>query len=237
MTSLPSVAARRAHRAPVSMPRWILVSAAALYLAAATAALMVLRPALLQLVDVPSAPELVVMAKGLDRLLVVLLYVPPVAAMLAAMAIWVVAGSRRTEREFLFWLFLGLVPFAVEHFGNSFVVFFRERPTSPGEVIALTQAFSPGPRLVAELAGWDLGPSTYFWTTAFSLAALAAIYCWGRAATVASARQRPDGSRRKPDGFEQAVGYLHAAGYYVGAATIVYVLSAPAIRIFLSVAG
>ena len=217
--------------------RWILATGLALYTAAGTAALMILRPILGELVDVPTVPQLAVMGRGLQRLLIVFVYVPSMACVLTMAAIWVMAGSRRLDGKFLAWLFAGLLPFAFEHAGNSIVVFLRDRPTTPAEVISLTHAFSPGPRLAADLFGWTLGPQAFYWMSALSLAGLVAIYCWGRALAIASAPRISTGTGRPPDAFDRWIGIARAAVIYVGAASVVFFLSAPAIRIFLAVVG
>lgn len=218
-------------------PLWILGVGLALYAAAATVALIILRPILCQLVDVPTVPELAVMGRGLQRLLIVFLYVPSLACVLTMAAVWVMARERRADGKFLGWLFAGLLPFAFEHAGNSMVVFLRDRPTTPAEVISLTHAFSPGPRLAAEVLGWTPGPQEFYWMSAFSLAGLIAIYCWGRALAIADAPTTRTGNSRSPDAFDRWLGIARAGMIYLVAVGIVFVLSAPAIRIFLSLVG
>jgi hypothetical protein len=206
-------------------------------MAAATVALIILRPALSDLVDVPSLPQLAAMGKGLQRLLIVFLYLPSVACVLTMLAIWIFAGQRRGDGRFLTWLFAGLLPFALEHAGNSLVVLLREHPSTPGEVISSTHAFRPGPRLVAELLDWKFGPAAFFWMSAFSLAALAAIYCWGRAVAITSAATGGTGRGRPPDAFDGWLGIVRAAMIYSAAVAVVFVLSGPAIRLFLALVG
>jgi hypothetical protein len=218
-------------------PLWILAAGLALYAAAATAALMILRPILRELVDVASIPQLAVMARGLQRLLILFLYVPSIACILTMAALWFMAGKRRVDGAFLTWLFAGLLPFAFEHAGNSMVVFLRDRPTTPAEVILLTHAFSPGPRLAAELFDWTLGPQVFYWMSAFSLAGVIAIYCWGHAVAIASAPVTSSGISRLPDSFDKWIGIARAGVIYVVASSVVFFLSQPAIRIFLSLVG
>jgi hypothetical protein len=235
---MSTVELHRQHPTPISAgnPPWILASGLALYAAAATAALLILRPALGDLVDVPSVPQHAVMGRGLQRLLIVFLYVPSMACVLTMTAVWTMGGQHRADRKFLTWLFAGLLPFASEHAGNSMVVFLSDRPTTPAEVISLTHAFSPGPRLAAELLGWNFGPQAFFWMSAFSLAAVIAIYCWGRALAIAGAPKTLTGNRL-PDAFERWLGIARAGIVYSVAVAVVFVLSPPAIRIFLSLVG
>lgn len=233
---------RESHRLPAGTisagePLWVLAAGLALYTAAATAALMILRPILGVLVDVPSVPQLAAMARGLQRLLILFLYVPSIACILTMAAVWLMAGKRRMDGAVLTWLFAGLLPFAFEHAGNSVVVFLRDRPTTPAEVILLTHAFSPGPRLVAELFDWTLGPHFFYWMSAFSLAGLIAICCWGRALAIASAPVTSSGRSRPPDAFDKWSGMARAGVIYAVAAFVVFFLSAPAIRLFLSLVG
>lgn len=218
-------------------PLWILMAGLALYTAAATAALAILRPVLGALVDVPSLPQLAAMSRGLQRLLIVFLYLPSMACVLTMLAVWILAGESRADGRFLTWLFAGLLPFALEHAGNSMVVFLRDRPTTPAEVISLTHAFSPGPRLAAELFGWTFGAAAFYWMSAFSVAGLAAIYCWGRALAIASAPSTRTRTSRAPDAFDRWLGIARAGVMYSVAVALVFVLSPPAIRIFLSLVG
>ena len=222
---------------PVMEPLRILVVGVGLYVAAATATLVMLRPILGELLDVPTAPQLTVMGRGLQRLLIAFLYVPSVAAILTIATLWVSGGPRRRKTEFLAWLYAGFFPFALEHIGNAIVVFLRDRPTNPAEVIALTNAFSPGPRLVAETFDWTLGPHTFYWLSAFSLAGLGAVYCWGRALIIASADESGTRTLRAPDRFDRWTSIARAGGVYVIAVAIVSASSAVAIRTFLSLFG
>jgi hypothetical protein len=204
------------------------------YIAAATASLLVLRPALADMLAIPSAPEVLAMSRGLQRLLIVLLYVPSMACVLTTSIVWLLARERRNQPAVLLWLFAAFVPFALEHAGTALVVLLREPPASPGDVIASTQAFSFGPRLLTEAAGWKLGAISSYWAAALSLPAALAIYCWGRALAVAGvATQRT----RRPDTFDNIVTASEAAIVYVLCAGIVLLFGPPTLRLFMALVG
>jgi hypothetical protein len=212
----------------------VLLLGAGIYFGAATASLLVLRPALSDLLAIPSAPEVLAMSRGLQSLLILLLYVPSMACLLTSATVWLLAGERRNQPAVLLWLFAAFVPFAIEHAGTALVVILREPPASPGDVIASTQAFSFGPRLLAEAAGWRLGAISSYWAAALSLPAVVATYCWGRALAVAGvATQRA----RRPDTFDNIVTASEAAIAYVICAGIVLLFGPPTLRLFMALAG
>lgn len=215
-------------------PRTVLLLGLGIYIAAATASLPVLRPALADLLAIPSAPQALAMSRGLQRLLIVLLYVPSMACVLTTAIIWLLARERRNHPAVLLWLFAAFVPFAIEHAGTALVVILRQPPATPGEVLASTQAFSFGPRLLTEVAGWKLGAISSYWAAALSLPAAVATYCWGRTLAVAGVSiQRA----RRPDAFDNIVAASEAAIVYVICAAVVFLVGPPTLRLFMALAA
>ncbi|HEX2780712.1 MAG TPA: hypothetical protein VHM30_14520 [Gemmatimonadaceae bacterium] len=127
-----------------------------------------------------ASPRLTFLEHGLTRLTAAVAYLPPVAPtlLLLGAALWV--GPVRRAPTVARWLSLGAVPLAADAVLRALGTLLAPPPANAGELLDLPMRFSPGPRLLADLAGVQLGPSLQYWTVVCSAAAIIVVYCVAR---------------------------------------------------------
>lgn len=126
-------------------------------------------------------PRLIILEQGLTRLAAAVAYLPPVAptVLVLGTALWV--GPMRRDHAVARWLSLAAAPLAADAALRALGALLAPRPANVGELLDLPMRFSPGPRLVADLAGVPLAPVVQYWAVVCSAAAIAVVYCVARA--------------------------------------------------------
>ena len=186
----------RASRAPrtrgrsVSGARAIVLASIALHMIAASALYSLLVGKLYVFLE--DTPRLIVLENGLVRLLAVSVFLPPVAPtlLLIATALWL--GDTRGPKSSML-LGYGAMALATDTLLRLLGVWLAPPPANVGDLLDLPARFSPGPRMLAALAGYEVtGSGFVYWSVVCSIAALIVVYC------VAGALLEAERSRMDP---------------------------------------
>jgi hypothetical protein len=127
-------------------------------------------------------PRLIVLERGLVRILGASIFLPPVApsVLLIATALWV-GGERRVPIVGRLLSMAALV-LAADSALRLIGVLLAAPASTVGELIDLPARYSPGPRMVAAVFGVDVtGNALVYWSVVCSAAALTSVVLAGRA--------------------------------------------------------
>lgn len=197
----PGDVARRWRRARVQrlFPVAPVVAACiAVHLLAAAAVYHDLARDLYALFD--ATPRLLVLERGLTRLTAASVFLPPVipTALVAVVALWL--GAARRCDDVARWLALALVPLAADGVLRAVGVLIAPPPSNMGELLDLPARFSPGPRLLLDLAGIRPSANVMYWAVVTTIAAVVSAWCVARALLAAEDAEREAAGRRNRRG-------------------------------------
>lgn len=225
--------------APRLAPAWIVAASLAVHATSASLMLLRLAPLLHERLAASANPEhALALERGLQRLLVAQLVVPPVVPLLVAAGVAFAVRRARHLTAVRFWLAAGLVPVAVEQLGRLVDVWLADAPGTPGDVFTLAGRFSLGARPLFDLASVEPGPIAAHWLGVVTVTAIASGLAWAHALAIADrAYGRPRGTSDAPppDAWWRAVG--HVAGGWIAAGVLSQAGAAVAVPSFLSIAG
>lgn len=148
-------------------------------------------------VALADTPRLVVLERGLVRILAASIFLPPVAPtlLLLAAAVWV--GRERREPAVGRLLSAGALALAADSACRLLGVLLAAPASSVGELIDMPARFSPGPRMLASAVGHEVsGHALVYWSVVCSFAAIAVVVLTARA-VVESERARLDPVERR----------------------------------------
>lgn len=171
---------RRARPVGSTFPAALLVAGCvALHLLAASVVYHDVARDLYALFD--ATPRLLVLERGLVRLTAATVFLPPVipTLLLVGAALWV--GRARRLPEVARWLALAALPLAVDGVLRAVGVMIAPAPATIGDLLDLPTRFSPGPRLVLDLAGIRPPASIVYWSVVCTVAAGFSAWCVARA--------------------------------------------------------
>lgn len=126
-------------------------------------------------------PRLLVLERGLVRLLAVSVYMPPFAptVLLSATTFWV--GAARREPNVAHTLSYGALAIASDSLLRLLGTWLAQPVATVGEVLDLPVRYSPGPRMVAALLGHEVtGSTVLYWSVVCSFAAAIVVWCVAR---------------------------------------------------------
>jgi hypothetical protein len=233
---------RRAARTRARKPtraRYIVLASIAVHLIAASALYSHLVGQLYKFLE--DTPRLVVLERGLVRLLAVSVFLPPVAPTLLLIATTLWIGSRRGPKSAML-LAWGSAALAGDSVLRLLGVWLARPVANVGELLDLPARFSPGPRMFAALAGHELaGGGLVYWSVVCSIAAMAVIYCVARALLEAERSQMDPVEQRRLSMRGDAIAALQFASVSIVAFLAIAFLGQlalpPATQVFLQTFG
>ena len=142
-------------------------------------------------------PRLVVLERGLVRILAASIFLPPVTPTLLLLGATAWAGRERHEPVVGRLLSVGALALAGDSACRLLGVLLSARASAVGELIDLPARSSPGPRMLASALGHDVsGNALVYWSVVCSFAAIAVVVLVARA-VVATERARLDPVERR----------------------------------------
>lgn len=187
-------------------------------------------------------PRLVVLERGLVRILAVSVFLPPVAPTLLLIGVTGWAGRERHEPEVARLLSTGALLLAMDSACRLVGVLLAAPASAVGELIDLPARFSPGPRMVASALGHDVsGNALVYWSVVCSFAAIAVVMLTARAIVHGErARLDPVERRRRAvrgDGIAHIQALVLTSLAFVAIAFAGEVALPPITQLFLRVFG
>lgn len=191
----PPRATARARSAPSHAALLIVASCAAVHLLAAALMYRTLVADLYALFD--ATPRLLVLERGLTRLMAVTVFLPPVipTTLVVAAALWL--GRARRHPAVARWLALSLVPLAIDGVFRTIGVMIAPPPANMGELLDLPVRFSFAPRLFLDLAEVHPSPVLGYWAVVATIPAAISAWCVARALLAAEDAEREAVGRRR----------------------------------------
>ena len=233
----------RAARRPVTRAtsaRTLVSAAVAIHLIASSALYMRLVRELYALLE--DTPRLVVLERGLVRLLAASVFLPPAApsVLLVGTALWV--GAARREPRVARMLAYGALALSGDSVLRFVGVWLAPPVANIGPLLDLPARFSPGPRMFAELAGLDVtGSGLLYWSVVCSLAATIVVICVARALLLAERASLEPAELRRRDARGDPIAALQCATVsvlaFAGIAFAGQVALPPATQLFLQTFG
>ena len=187
-----------------------------------------------------ATPRLLVLERGLTRLTAASVFLPPVipTTLVTVVVLWL--GAVRRSVDVARWLALALVPLAADGVLRAVGVLIAPPPGNMGELLDLPARFSPGPRLVLDLAGIRPSPNLMYWAVVATVAAAVSAWCVARALLAAEDAEREAAGRRNRRG-HSAIDTLQVgvavAGCWIALAFAGQVALPWATQLFLKVFG
>lgn len=147
-----------------------------------------------------ATPRLLVLERGLTRLTAASVFLPPIipVALVAIVAVWL--GGARRLGTVARWLALALVPLAIDGVLRAVGVLIAPPPSNMGELLDLPARFSPGARMLLDLAGIRPSPNLMYWAVVATAAAAVSAWCVARALLAAEDAEREAAGRRNRRG-------------------------------------
>lgn len=187
-------------------------------------------------------PRLVVLERGLVRILAASIFLPPFAPTVLLLIVTVWVGRERRVPSVGWMLSTGAVVLAADSVCRLVGVLLAAPASTVGELIDLPARFSPGPRMVAAVFDREItGNGVVYWSVVCSVAALAVVFLSSRAlAECERARLDPVERRRRMargDPLAAAQSLAFASIAFVAIAFVGEIALPPATQLFLRMFG